>query len=148
MAIYNSVLVTTDFSAGSLPAVQEGARIAHDLGMKTCLLYVVENREPPLVLGDVQERLEEHRKKAEQSLKEWSEEHLAGCEVERLVEIGHPAEVIGKVAQEKGVDLIVMASHGHGRIGQILRGSTTQHVLLTSRCPVLVVPGGHSKERP
>ena len=50
----------------------------------------------------------------------------------------HPHQAILKVAQERGCDLIAMASHGHKGIKGFLLGSETQKVLAHSSLPVLV----------
>ncbi len=51
----------------------------------------------------------------------------------------HPWEAIIQVAQEKGCDLIVMASHGRSGVSAVVLGSETQKVLTHSTIPVLVV---------
>lgn len=50
----------------------------------------------------------------------------------------HPHEAILKVAEERGCDLIAMASHGRKGIRGFLLGSETQKVLAHSSLPVLV----------
>ena len=47
-------------------------------------------------------------------------------------------EAIVKVAEQKGCDLIMMASHGRKGIQALLLGSETQKVLTHSKIPVLV----------
>jgi nucleotide-binding universal stress UspA family protein len=51
---------------------------------------------------------------------------------------GEPYEAIIATAEERGCDLILMASHGHRGIKGLLLGSQTQKVLLHSKFPVLV----------
>jgi nucleotide-binding universal stress UspA family protein len=51
----------------------------------------------------------------------------------------HPAEGIVEAAQEKGCDLIVMASHGRRGIGRLLLGSQAIEVLTHSKVPALIV---------
>lgn len=51
----------------------------------------------------------------------------------------HPAEGIVEAAEEKGCDLIVMASHGRRGIGRLLLGSQAQEVLTHSKVPALIV---------
>ncbi|WP_454739776.1 universal stress protein [Cupriavidus necator] len=50
----------------------------------------------------------------------------------------HPYEAIIKTAEDKGCDLIVMASHGRRGIQGLLLGSETLKVLTHSKIPVLV----------
>jgi len=49
-----------------------------------------------------------------------------------------PYEGIIRVAEQKGCDLIMMASHGRRGVGALLLGSETQKVLTYSKIPVLV----------
>jgi ACR3 family arsenite transporter len=56
-----------------------------------------------------------------------------------LVQVGHPARTIVATAHEGGYDLIVMGTHGHGKLGERLIGSIAEEVLRHSAIPVLVV---------
>lgn len=49
-----------------------------------------------------------------------------------------PADEIVKAAEEKGCDIIFIASHGRSGFRNILLGSVTQKVLARSKLPVLV----------
>ena len=49
-----------------------------------------------------------------------------------------PYEAIIKTAEDKGCDLIVMASHGRSGISAVLLGSVTNKVLTHTKIPVLV----------
>jgi nucleotide-binding universal stress UspA family protein len=51
----------------------------------------------------------------------------------------HPAEGIIEAAQEKGCDLIVMASHGRRGVERLLLGSQAYEVLTHSKVPALIV---------
>ena len=58
---------------------------------------------------------------------------------EVLIRPGVPAEVIVDTAKERNCDLIVMGTHGHGTIADVLIGSTAKWVVRYSRIPVLVI---------
>ena len=58
---------------------------------------------------------------------------------EIIVRRGEPVTEILRVAEETGCDLIVMGSHGYGRLEEVLVGSTTRRLLRQTRKPVLVV---------
>ena len=53
---------------------------------------------------------------------------------------GKPHEFIVQEAKEKGIDLIVMGTHGRTGIRRILMGSVARNVIGHAPCPVLVVP--------
>ena len=56
-----------------------------------------------------------------------------------IVERGNPVEQILKQAEEKNCDLIVMGTHGQGKLADAMMGSTARRVLRRSVKPVLVV---------
>ena len=64
--------------------------------------------------------------------------HGVKCELFH-VQDRHPAEGIVAAANEKGCDLIVMASHGRRGISRMLLGSQANEVLTHSKIPVLIV---------
>jgi nucleotide-binding universal stress UspA family protein len=53
---------------------------------------------------------------------------------------GAVVEEILKLASEISADLVVMGSHGHGAVYNLLVGCVTEGVLKAGRCPVLLVP--------
>ena len=54
--------------------------------------------------------------------------------------MGEEAEAIGKVAEEFGADVIVIACRGRSPIAGAVLGSTTQDLLHVAPCPVLAIP--------
>jgi nucleotide-binding universal stress UspA family protein len=56
-----------------------------------------------------------------------------------VVARGNPVEQILKYSEEKNCDLIVMGTHGHGTLADVMMGSTARRVLRRSTKPVLVV---------
>jgi nucleotide-binding universal stress UspA family protein len=66
--------------------------------------------------------------------------------VQRIAEVGDPAEVITRFARTEGVDLIMMPSHGYGPFRSLLLGSVTAKVLHDAECPVWTAT--HVQEQP
>ena len=62
--------------------------------------------------------------------------------VETIVVEGNPAVEICRVASERGIDLIVLGSHGRGVISRAILGSTADKVMRTAHCPVMIVAHG------
>ena len=61
---------------------------------------------------------------------------------------GHAARTIAEIAKEVGADLIVVGTHGYGRLANALLGSVTMGLLHAGVCPVLAVPTGTVVEAP
>jgi nucleotide-binding universal stress UspA family protein len=57
-----------------------------------------------------------------------------------------PADAVLREAEAQGATHIVLGSHGHAMVFELLVGSFTQAVLRRSRIPVLVVPVTRTEE--
>ena len=55
------------------------------------------------------------------------------------IAIGHPADAIVRLARERNVDVIVMATHGRTGLGHVILGSVAEKVMRLAPCPVLTV---------
>jgi nucleotide-binding universal stress UspA family protein len=78
-------------------------------------------------------------------LTEWQQEIAqSGVKVALHQPTGTVAEEILNQADVLNADLIVMGTHGHGAMYNLLVGSATKGVLKDSRRPVLLVPGPRS----
>ena len=53
--------------------------------------------------------------------------------------LAHPGDSIARLAREGGFDLVVMGSHGHGELRNLVLGSTVTAVLALCTTPVLIV---------
>jgi nucleotide-binding universal stress UspA family protein len=63
----------------------------------------------------------------------------ADREIETAVESGSPGPTLCQVAEDRGADVIVVGSRGHGALKRALLGSVSSHVLHHAPCPVLVL---------
>ena len=140
------ILLPTDGSPLSDIAIEKGIQLARDLNAKVTGLCVVPRVYPSYYDGEIPGGLTEQ---AEEQLRTDARVHLAalarvaqtaGVRCEVVVETSdQPFEAILATAEEKGCDLIVMASHGRRGVAGVLLGSETQKVLTHSKTPVLVV---------
>ena len=62
-----------------------------------------------------------------------------GLKLEVRTEMGHPAEVLIRLADQEGYSLIVVGSRGLGGIQHLLLGSVSEATVRHAHCPVLVV---------
>ncbi|HSO44525.1 MAG TPA: universal stress protein [Rhodoferax sp.] len=74
------------------------------------------------VMAPVSKYLERHGVKAKASWK-----------------IGNPGELIAKMADDGKFDLVVMGSHGHGALVNLVVGSVATKVLANCKVPALIV---------
>ena len=83
---------------------------------------------------------DEHTREDEQYLLEIAEEvQSSGVAVEIALSHGDPAKELIKYAESHKVDLLVMGSHGHRLLGDLLWGETVDPVRHQVKIPVLVV---------
>jgi nucleotide-binding universal stress UspA family protein len=140
------VLVATDFSDPSLPAVaaaadeaRSGARalaILHSIELWPALAAVPAGPiEAPVVLPESQ--LAEYRQTIDARLAEALATHRAAGD--RIVVEG-PAEVtILEAARQRGADLVVLGTVGKSGLRRLLLGSVAERVAQTAPCSVLIV---------
>ena len=62
-----------------------------------------------------------------------------GISAKSLVKPGMAGEVIAKTAESGKFDLVIMGSHGHSAIGNLVMGSVATKVMAHTQVPVLLV---------
>lgn len=62
-----------------------------------------------------------------------------GIAPEVMHQVGHAGELIAKTAEEGKFDLVLMGSHGHSALVNLVMGSVTTQVLAHCNVPVLLV---------
>ncbi|HKE56758.1 MAG TPA: universal stress protein [Pyrinomonadaceae bacterium] len=142
----------TDFSDCANYALSYAASLARTFGASIICVNVIEPIVPtvgysgltePLPIADITEQLEDSAERELPKLAECDE--CAGLNIEELVVHGEAASEIVRVAREREIDLIVIASHGRTGLGRILFGSTAEAVVRHASCPVLVVKPPHEE---
>jgi nucleotide-binding universal stress UspA family protein len=78
---------------------------------------------------------------AKSQMAEYRKTHLADMKspLQTEVNFGRPFMEIVNYAQEKSIDLIVIATHGRSALTSALLGSVTDRVVHKAPCPVLTV---------
>ena len=62
-----------------------------------------------------------------------------GIDAKSSWKTGHAGETIAKFADENRFDLVIMGSHGHGTLVNLVMGSVATQVLAHCKVPVLLV---------
>jgi nucleotide-binding universal stress UspA family protein len=146
--MFKHILLPTDGSDLSVAATKQGVRFARAIGAKVTGLSVMPFQHTLLYEMEIPTKAQEQDAKR---CKELSSRYLAAIE-KTAEEAGvacdavyerndFPYEVIIRVAEQRGCDLIMMASHGRRGVQALLLGSETQKVLTHSKVPVLVFRG-------
>jgi nucleotide-binding universal stress UspA family protein len=138
------ILVPMDFSVHSKNALRYAIAFAEQFGASLHLIYVVEPTIYPADLGfgqvvmpDVEEEL---RERGFEELKALVEREIGErVKATSTVRTGKPHQEILVEAEGQKADLIIVASHGHTGVEQILFGSTAMRIVRLAKCPVLTV---------
>ena len=142
MTDYKHILVAVDFTPEHVQVKERAAQLARQSGARLSLIHVVEFvRVDPaneLVLPTDIELETQIAETGRSRLKEIAESLDVPGEIARWVETGSTRQEIIRVAEEQGVDLIVLGSHGRHGISLLL-GSTANAVLHGAPCDVLAV---------
>ena len=140
------ILVPTDFSEFSDKALQQGLDIAKQYNAKIFLLHVIHQDLHQCVVDYClsEEQMQQVKNSMTNSARESLDKQIAkfprAKEVDLTVDIGFgiPYEAILEEADDKGIDLIVIASLGKSGIAKFVIGSVARNVLKGSKCPVLL----------
>ncbi|MCG6892072.1 MAG: universal stress protein, partial [Desulfobacteraceae bacterium] len=101
------------------------------------LIHVVDSASAQVYSDDV---YDEHARDDEQYLLEIADElRLSGAAVEIALAYGEPSKELVSYAVSHKVDMLVMGSHGHRLLGDLLWGETVDPVRHQVDIPVLVV---------
>lgn len=135
--MYKAILVPIDVTQAEKGKVAiDVARVLGEEGARIMLINVVENIPAYVaaeIAGDINEKA---REDAHGDLENMVK--AAGVKADVEVRSGSPATAILAAAEEKGADLIIVASHQPG-LQDYLLGSTAGRVVRHATCSVLVV---------
>lgn len=141
-----TILVPVDFSAITRRVIRTACDLARSTRARLFFLHVIE---PPVMLAAVDgydapaytaalTAAEKYGRRRMQRLERDLIARFPGARAAQLT--GDPATVISEKAQALKPAFMVIGSHGHGAVYDLLMGSTTQGVVKRAQCPVLVVP--------
>jgi len=122
----SEILLPTDFSAAAEAAALVATAMAREAGARLHVVHVVPPATDPSLGSEQLTRL--------------GRQLGTGLAVEFALLSGRAAREITAYARDKGIDLIVMSTHGRTGVSRTLLGSVTEAVVRLSPCLVLTVP--------
>ncbi|MCA9064119.1 MAG: universal stress protein [Planctomycetaceae bacterium] len=151
MITLDRILVATDFSDFSRPALNYGTAIAARFSSELHLLHVV--ADPAMLIPESHAFTVEAMQAQSEALCEDARKRLAelpgdswdnGKPVVREVRTGAVFLEIIEYSRENDIDLLVIGTHGRSGLMHVLMGSVAEKIVRKSPCPVLTVkPEGH-----
>ncbi len=136
---YTKILVPLDGSEQSKEALKEAVAVAKRNMTSLVLLHVKDEARisgTPYALALKLEDLENEAKEIVAEAQELVGDEVA-VDIHRTT--GSPKKEIVNLANELGIELIVMGSSGKGLLDRMLVGSTTTYVISHAPCNVMVV---------
>ena len=143
------VLVATDGSKHSRKGMESAADLVKKYDADLVIVHVVEQPRIPESIREyfIGEKVPEEPEstylesigKKILSEAEKQARELGIQKIETVLLHGNPADKIVKYAKDKGMDMIVMGSHGLGFIEGIIMGSISRKVCNTASCSCMTV---------
>jgi nucleotide-binding universal stress UspA family protein len=140
-----SILAPTDFSAHSERAVRYACGLAGHLGSELHLVHILSDVIPtgpdPLLMPVLPpEYYEENEERARETLGRLLDPAWGSPRsVVTAVRWGSPVEAIVAYAEDRRVDLLVIATHGRTGLSHVLLGSVAERIVREAPCPVLTI---------
>jgi nucleotide-binding universal stress UspA family protein len=140
-----TIIVTIDFTDTTQPAIAMGELMAKQFGSRLILLHVatafdgsIPNVAAPVheveMVGHQQREDIEHMQRLATQIRS------RGVATEAKIVEGRTIETILDEIREMRADLLIMGSHHHGRLYDMLIGTSTGAVVRKADIPVLIVP--------
>jgi nucleotide-binding universal stress UspA family protein len=138
-------LVPIDFSEISEEIADTAISFAQAFHGRVVLLHSIP---PPILTSEyalpvevAHEAVMAGEKSAEARLTEYADPfRRANLGIDVIVRHGGPVTAILEEAARVHADFIIMGSHGHGRLYDLLVGSTASGVLKGAQCGVIIMP--------
>jgi nucleotide-binding universal stress UspA family protein len=145
--MYQRLLVALDSTATSRLALEHAAALGRLSGATVVLLHVLESFRHVSGFESPKVYAEEVLPRMRAAGRELLDEAAAplreqGIEVETVLLEGSDervAELIARRAEEAGVDLVILGTHGRRGVNRLLLGSDAEHVARIAPVPVMLV---------
>lgn len=139
---FKRILIAVDESPIAAHAADVGIALANCLKSEIAFMHVVDTshvRVSPKLETPIHKPVAVAEQEARNLLSAFRERAGTTPPALEFLETGKPAAKIVEGAKCWPADLIVIASHGRGRIERLLLGSVADAVVRHAPCPVLVV---------
>jgi nucleotide-binding universal stress UspA family protein len=137
-----TILFPTDFSTPGDAGMSYATSLARDSGAMMIILHV-EEPPPAYGSGEMYYGVPEPDNVALKKMLEAVVPTDNAVPFRHRLVTGDPATEIVRVADEEGVDLIIMGTHGRTGLKRLLMGSVAEAVVRRAKCPVFTFKPPH-----
>jgi nucleotide-binding universal stress UspA family protein len=139
--MFRKILVAVDDSKQARWAVQMAGAMAEGSGAEVALVhaYRVDPGYSPELATPIEDLVASLREHGDVILKTALTVLPSSIRVTEMLVEGEAALKIVEAAERWGADVILVGTHGRGRIAQFLLGSTAESVVRLARCPVMTL---------
>lgn len=144
------ILAPTDLSELSLAGVHYALELARSQDAEVILYFVIglADNWPRDEFDPVRGLVEDQKLLLERFVREKLSDLSGKVKVRQIAEIGVPYKSIVEKAEEEGVEMIIMSTHGRSGFDHMVIGSVTEKVVRRANCPVLSIrPVGAHKAK-
>ena len=139
MTMYRRILVAVEHSPADQAILAHVRELALQVGAELHLVHVADGW-AARNFDRLQLRESEEMKEDRDYLARLAAELTAsGLKVSTELAMGDPANELIRLAEERGVDLLAMSTHGHRFLNDLVRGTTVNRVRHLVKIPVLLV---------
>ena len=138
---FHKILIAIDKSESAAKVAQSGLELAKQFNSEIALVSIVDTtvyRGNDEASSRELEEMKDFNFNASQ--RRVIENVFKKYPVKTFVEQGKPAEVIIRVAEMFGADVIVMGTHGRKGLSHLIMGSVAEDVIRNSKKPCVVIP--------
>ena len=138
---YNKILIAFDNGSTAEKVASEGFALAQQLHAEIAVISVIETT---FLMADGGITLNDEAQMTKADIEENQQmiirNFFGGQTVTTFIEEGVTHEVILKVAEKWGADLIVLGTHGRTGISHLLMGSLAETMVKHSPKPLVIIP--------
>jgi nucleotide-binding universal stress UspA family protein len=139
------IMWPTDFSEPSYQALKTAQELSTHFSAKLYLVHII--APVPMLFStaepdgfDINVFHEQMKKSSREALKKIIQDKVSKeIETQTTIAMGKAPDEIVKIAQDKNVDLIVIATHGETGWRHLVFGSVAEKVVRFATCPVLTI---------
>jgi nucleotide-binding universal stress UspA family protein len=139
-----NILCATDFSDFSNHTIPYGVALAKEFDAKLYICHVID-LSSIAIYGEFQLNPVDQQNRIRKLAAEQLDQIIGEQPVkwEPLISVGHTADEVSRLVEEKAIDLVIAATRGRSGLKRLILGSVTERLMRVLPCPLLVV---HSPE--